>query len=169
MVQFFCLVLKLLNQFSLDVPVSQIYNHNLSFSHFCFALVPRAGESSFVQSSFYLMYLWYLLHPIKTYIRVFLDFVMIIFQLPSWPDLDMCFPVYGSLTVTKNRGFNFKCCRCLFFFFGPGSYVVFVKAFLFVTLDSLHEKNRRKKTRKKLTTSDSLILFIITAEILGER
>lgn len=88
MVQFFCLVLKLLNQFSLDVPVSQIYNHNLSFSRFCFALVPRAGESSFVQSSFYLMYLWYLLHPIKTYIRVFLDFVMIIFQLPSWPDLD---------------------------------------------------------------------------------
>ena len=46
MVQFFCLVLKLLNQFSLDVPVSQIYNHNLSFSHFCFALVPRAGEPS---------------------------------------------------------------------------------------------------------------------------
>lgn len=88
MVQFFCLVLKLLNQFSLDVPVSQIYNHNLSFSHFCFALVPRAGESSFVQSSFYLMYLWYLLHPIKTYIRVFLDFVMIIFQRPSWPDHD---------------------------------------------------------------------------------
>ena len=83
MVQFFCLVLKLLNQFSLDVPVSQIYNHNLSFSHSCFALVPRAGESSF-----YLMYLWYLLHPIKTYIWVFLDFVMIIFQLPSWPDLD---------------------------------------------------------------------------------
>ena len=88
MVKFFCLVLKLLNRFSLDVPVSQIYNHNLSFSHFCFALVPRAGKSSFVQSSFYLMYLWYLLHPIKTYIRVFLDFVMIIFQLPSWPDLD---------------------------------------------------------------------------------
>lgn len=55
------------------------------------------------------------------------------------------------------------------FFFGPGSYVVFVKAFLFVTLDSLHEKNGRKKTRKKLITSDSLILFIITAEILGER
>ena len=50
------------------------------------------------------------------------------------------------------------------FFFGPGSYVVFVKAFLFVTLDSLHEKNR-----KKLITSDSLLLFTITAEILGER
>lgn len=55
------------------------------------------------------------------------------------------------------------------FFLGQDRTLFFVKAFLFVTLNSLHEKNRRKKTRKKLITSDSLLLFTITAEILGER